>query len=128
MFGMPKRVKLNKNMPYRLIYNNEDINIKLSKIVTVEDKIDSLIKTDKLLFRYGFFIRNQKAFNSMFFNFKIDIVFTNFNGRIVKTIQSFPTNSISKYFDEAHVCIVLPEHTVDYFDINEGSHIKIEKI
>jgi uncharacterized membrane protein (UPF0127 family) len=64
----------------------------------------------------------------MFFNFKIDIVFTNFNGRIVKTIQSFPTNSISKYFDEAHVCIVLPEHTVDYFDINEGSHIKIEKI
>ena len=125
MFKLPKRVQQNKNKSYKIILNNKDIGILLKKIITIEEKIDSLIYTNKFLFRHGFFMRRQKGFNSLFMNYHVDLIFLNNNGKIIKTIKSFKTNTISKYYEEAHICIVIPENTIDYFGINEGSHINI---
>lgn len=127
MFGIPKKYKSNKVRKYNLLINNESIGIELTKIFTIEEKIEALIKTNRINFRNGFFIRNQKGFNSFLIDFKIDLIFITSNGKIISLIPSFEKNKVSNYYNDSNTCIVLPENTIDYFSISKGDYIQIER-
>ncbi len=127
MFSISKRMKKGKNYDYSIIMNNEDLGIVLNRMVTIEEKIISLLKTNNFSFRTGYFSKGQKGFNSFFMNYEVDVVFIDKNGKIIESISSFKTNKISKYYEDAHTCLVFPKNTINYFNINIGSYVQIEK-
>lgn len=122
-----KRVRKNQTYTYEMLINEETTNIELNKITNLDEKVTSLLFNEKIEFRKGFFLRNQKGFNSFLLSYEVDLIFATYEGKIIKLLPSFKQNTLSKYYHDAHWCIVLAGNTLKYFKILEGDYLVIQR-
>ena len=118
----------NKEKKYTIYYDNKDIEISVTKLGDTFDKIKKLIQSTGISYRTGYILINQKAFNTLFLPFNVDIVITNKNNVVIDTIINLKANKITNYYENAMFFYVFPKNTIEIFLIekdHEFKHIKV---
>ncbi|AHK22563.1 hypothetical protein X271_00458 [Candidatus Hepatoplasma crinochetorum Av] len=112
-----KKIHNNKTRYYFFV-KNKNTEIYLTRIINFTDYKNNLIKIKEFPPNFGYFIFNPKGFNSFLINEKLDIIFTDWDNHIFHLEKNFKTNSFTKGFKNAKFLYILPQKTIDNFNIN----------
>ena len=118
----------NKEKKYTIYYDNKDIEISVTKLGDIFNKVKKLIQSTGISYRTGYILVNQKAFNTLFLPFNVDIVITNKNNIVIDTIINLKPNKITNFYENAMFFYVFPKNTIEIFLIkkdHEFKHIKV---
>lgn len=126
LFTWLKKRNLN-NQTYQLKINNKKTNITIKRLRSISDHIDSLIRENEFKKNKGFFKYKEIRFQSFFLTFRLDLIFVDDNGKIIKLIQNFKPNTYSEKVENSKFLYIFPENFVTTYNIkNEDiiSHYK----
>ena len=120
--------KHNQNTNYFLIINNKKVSLKLKRIKLIKNYYKDLIKPNSFPNSIGYFIYNEKGFNSFLFNDIVDIIFTDNNNSIIFLKKNFIQNKTTNYYPETKFIYILPKNTIAMNGINLESQIKHSRL
>ena len=111
-------------------------NIKINDLINIKQKakyfkaptdvykaVRSLITESD----YIYFTKNQKGFNSYFFNKNYDVVIADHGGRIVGIEQNFKRNQISRHFENGYYVYFMPLGSITYYDLKMNDLINFRR-
>lgn len=101
-----------KNREYNLYLNGKTIKISTKRIKGVKEYYASLMVSSSLPEDKSFFIYNEFNFASFGMSDVVDLVFANWDGKIIHIEESFKRNKISKKIDNVKFIYILPKNTV----------------
>ncbi len=97
---------------YFLIHNGERTNINAKRIKGFKEYINKLAKTPEMKEGKAFFIYNEFNFASFGMSEEIDLVFVDWDGKIIHTEESFAMNKITPKFDGVKYIYILTKNTL----------------
>lgn len=97
---------------YELENNSKKINISVSRIKNFKDYKNSLISLSELDNNHGYFIYNERNFFSLGFKNKIDLVWTNWDGKIIHIEENFITNKLSEKINNTKYIYIFKPGTI----------------
>jgi hypothetical protein len=112
---------------YRLMHNGKKTEISLTRIKTMSEHYEELIKIKEMPFTSGFFIYKPGGFSSHLMSLNIDIIFVDNDGLIIDLKESFKPNVVTKAMPEAKFLYILKQKTIHRENINIGDIIKHQK-
>ena len=98
---------------YELKNNSRKVNIAIKRIKNIKDFNDSLISLSEIGLDNGYFIYNKPNFASFGLKNKVDIVWTNWDGKIINIEEFFKTNKISQQYRNAKFIYIFKAGTVN---------------
>ncbi len=107
--GMIKTVNKRK---YQLFHNGEIMNFMITRIKGARDYINHLAKNPELKENKAFFIYNEYNFASFGMSEKLDLVWVDWDGKVIHLEESFDMNKISKKIDNSKFIYVFPKHSI----------------
>ncbi len=106
-------IKSIKTRKYDLLLNGKKINIEVTRVKGFKEFIDNLIRGAEMRIENGFFIYNEKNIATFGMSDKLDIVWVDWDGKVIKAYENFDVNKISKeYKDTKFIYIFAPETIV----------------
>ncbi len=109
---LEKVQKLVNRRKYYLIHNGERINIITRRVKGVREYIKYVAKSPELKEGFGFFIYNEYNFASFGMSEVIDLVFVDWDGKIIHLEESYDMNKISDVFPKTKYIYILPSGTI----------------
>ncbi len=104
--------KIVNRRKYHLIHNGEKTNIIARRVKGVKEYIKYVAKSPELKEGYGFFIYNEPNFASFGMSEVIDLVFVDWDGKIIHLEESYDMNKISDMFPKTKYIYILPADTI----------------
>lgn len=111
MFYEDLKKKIN-NREYSLYLNNKNIKIRTKRIKGIKNQFDSLIVNGILSQEKSFFIYNEKNIATYGLSNELDIVWVNFDEKIINIEENFPKNKISKEIPKTKYIYIFSAGTV----------------
>ncbi len=100
--------KYTKHRKYILVHNGEKMNFQAQRINGFKEYINLLAKTPELKETTAFFIYNEPNFASFGMSEPLDIIWVNWDGKIIHLEESFEMNKISQFIDKTKFIYILP--------------------
>lgn len=98
---------------YELQYNSRNMNITLTRIKNLKEFKNSLIKLSEIDVDKGYFIYNEPNFASFGLKNPIDIVWVDWDDRIIHYEESFVTNKVSSSYPNTKFTYILKAGTIE---------------
>jgi len=76
---------------------------------------------------YIYFTKNQKGFNTYFFNKNFDVIISDRGGRIIGIEQNLGRNQISRHFENGYYVYFLPLGSITYYDLKKNDLINFRR-
>lgn len=118
----------NEKTKYQVLLNNRKLNIYVKRIRTIKTFYTQLISRKIFNYNEGFFIHKTNGFATYMFNFPVDLIFVNFEEKIIKIIPNFQSNKISNYYPDVKFCYIFPEKTIKNNNIQINDLLKHQRI
>ncbi len=97
---------------YSLVHNGNKTKLTVKRIKGFKEYVNNLAKSTELVEGKGFFIYNEYNFASFGMSEKLDIVFVDWEGKIIYIEESFDMNKISKIENDTKYIYVFPRNTI----------------
>lgn len=97
---------------YRLMITNRSSKIKLTRLKTVKEHYNNLIKANEIMENKGFFKYESEGIFTHMFPEPIDLIFVKGDGSIIKMYKSFEINRITKRHENTKFVYILPQNTI----------------
>ncbi len=97
---------------YSLIHNGTKTKITVKRIRGFKDYVNNLAKSTELAEGKGFFIYNEYNFASFGMSENLDLIFVDWDGKIIQIEESFNMNKITKNEYGAKYIYVFPKNTI----------------
>ncbi len=97
---------------YEIRNNGRKINLVTTRLKNLKDFKDSLISLSEIDLDRGYFIYNEPNFASFGLKNEVDIIWTDWDGKIINIEESFMTNKISNQYKETKFIYIFKAGTV----------------
>ena len=105
------RKKIN-DREYLLYLNNKNINITSKRINGLKSQFDSLITNGEINPEKSFFIYNEKNLATFGLSYHLDIVWVNYDDKIIHIEEDFIENKISKEIENTKFIYIFSSGTI----------------
>lgn len=98
---------------YDLRNNTRLIDISVTRIKNIREFKNSLISLSEIDSEKGYFIYNEPNFASLGLKNEIDIIWTNWDGKIIHLEENYKTNKISQNFKDTKFIYLFKAGTIN---------------
>ncbi|WP_342268444.1 hypothetical protein [Spiroplasma endosymbiont of Aspidapion aeneum] len=116
------------NDKFKLLHNDEEINIRVRKIKQFSQKLNGLLFKNAILSEQWFCIYGSKAFNSFGIFQPVDVIFCDIKRRVFEIYRNFPPNKFSKYHKETYSIYVLAGNGANIYKIEKDDILSTRTI
>ncbi len=100
------------NRRYFLVHNGERVDIITRRIKGFREYVRHIAKSTELKEGLGYFFYNEYNFASFGLSEPVDLVFVDWDGKIIHIEESFITNKISEKHEKTKYIYLFPANTV----------------
>ncbi len=98
---------------YFLVHNGEKTSITTRRIKGFREYVKYIAKMPEFKEGKGFFIYNEFNFASFGISDLVDLIFVDWDGKVIHIEESFEMNKISDKFENVKFIYILPKNTVN---------------
>ncbi|NOQ50118.1 MAG: hypothetical protein GQ557_00435 [Mycoplasmataceae bacterium] len=117
-----------ENTKYFLVLNEKKLDIDIWRIKSLKKYWSRLIVRKEIPINEGYFMYRANGFNSYLINETVDLIFVDWNDKVIKIYHHFETNKISPGIKGTKFLYILSGGNVKRKNIYEGDVLKHQRI